>query len=150
MRITNALCITVKAQLQAEISELKKQLIEESKSKVLLMDENDKQMTNERQRNSSVQQTMINQMRDMRNNYENELRTLRGNIDNLERDNSVLVTKSKGLELELKKLKSNNLSSSNDSNSEGDRQQFELDLDKLRKALEAETKAKRDLEAKLV
>lgn len=143
-------CITVKAQLQAEISELKKQLIEESKSKVLLMDENDKQMTNERQRNSSVQQTMINQMRDMRNNYENELRTLRGNIDNLERDNSVLVTKSKGLELELKKLKSNNLSSSNDSNSEGDRQQFELDLDKLRKALEAETKAKRDLEAKLV
>jgi uncharacterized protein YsxB (DUF464 family) len=150
LRITNALCITVKAQLQAEISELKKQLIEESKSKVLLMDENDKQMTNERQRNSSVQQTMINQMRDMRNNYENELRTLRGNIDNLERDNSVLVTKSKGLELELKKLKSNNLSSSNDSNSEGDRQQFELDLDKLRKALEAETKAKRDLEAKLV
>ncbi len=113
------------------------------------MEENEKQMAGERQRNATLQQTVINQMRDMRNNYENELRTLRGNIDNLERENSVLVTKSKGLEIEIKKLKSNNLTSSNDSNSEGDKQQFEIDLEKLKKALEAETKAKRDLEAKL-
>ena len=127
---------------------MKRQLIEESKSKVLLMDENDKQMANERQRNSSVQQNMINQMRDMRNNYENELRSLRGNVDNLERDNSVLVTKTKGLEHELKKIKGSGVVSLNDS-SDGDRQQFELDLDKLKKALEAETKTKRDLEAKL-
>ena len=94
---------------------MKRQLIEESKSKVLLMDENDKQMANERQRNSSVQQNMINQMRDMRNNYENELRSLRGNVDNLERDNSVLVTKAKGLEHELKKIKGSGVVSLNDS-----------------------------------